>query len=230
MKQLVTQAIILARTDYGEADRILTVVTPTYGKLRLLAKGVRRVKSKLAGGIELFSVSEITFIKGRSEIGTLISTRLITHYGHIVEDLDRTMTGYELIKQFNKMTEDEPEAAYFDLLHHVFAALNDATVSLPLIRLWFCAHSLKLAGHTPNLQADSTGAVLDSQGLYDFDFDSMAFMPVPEERARFWAGHIKLFRLVFAEYTPKAIAQVQGIEPFVPATLSLTETIRRQVA
>ena len=57
MKQLVTEVIILARTDYGEADRILTVLSPEYGKLRLLAKGVRRVKSKLAGGIELFSVS-----------------------------------------------------------------------------------------------------------------------------------------------------------------------------
>jgi len=39
----------LSRTDYGEADRILTVLTPDYGKLRLLAKGVRKVKSKLGG-------------------------------------------------------------------------------------------------------------------------------------------------------------------------------------
>ena len=41
MKQLVSQAVVLSRTDYGEADRILTLLTPDQGKLRLLAKGVR---------------------------------------------------------------------------------------------------------------------------------------------------------------------------------------------
>src|SRR5262245_10052748 len=123
MKQLVTEAIILSRTDYGEADRILTLLTPDQGKLRVLAKGVRRVKSKLAGGIELFSISTIIFIRGRGEIGTLISTRLVKHYAHIVADLDRTMAGYELIKEINKVTEDEPGPEYFMLLRQVFEVL-----------------------------------------------------------------------------------------------------------
>src|SRR5688572_14550778 len=123
MNQIVTTAIILGRTDYGEADRIITLLTPDHGKLRLLAKGVRRVKSKLAGGIELFSISSITFVKGRGDIGTLISTRLNKHYRQIVTDLDRTMVGYDLIKQLNKITEDEPEPEYFDLLKQVFEAL-----------------------------------------------------------------------------------------------------------
>lgn len=48
--QQVTDAIILTRTDYGEADRIITLLTPGHGKLRLIAKGVRRIRSKLAGG------------------------------------------------------------------------------------------------------------------------------------------------------------------------------------
>jgi DNA repair protein RecO (recombination protein O) len=73
MQQLQTRGIILSRTDFGEADRILTVLTPQQGKLRLMAKGVRKIKSKLAGGIELFSVSDITYIRGKGELGTLIS-------------------------------------------------------------------------------------------------------------------------------------------------------------
>ena len=60
-----TSAIILKRVDYGEADRILTLLTPDHGKLSLMAKGVRKIKSKLAGGIELFSISTITFAEGR---------------------------------------------------------------------------------------------------------------------------------------------------------------------
>ena len=120
MNQLTTQGIILSRTDFGEADKIITLLTPDHGKLRLMARGVRRAKSKLAGGVELFSVSDITYIKGRGEIGTLISARLITHYGRIVRDVTRTMLGYELIKQLNKVTEDEPEAEYFTLLEQTF--------------------------------------------------------------------------------------------------------------
>ena len=199
----------MSRTDYGEADRILTVLTHDYGKLRLLAKGVRRVKSKLAGGIELFSVSTITFVKGRGEIGTLVSTRLNKHYSHIVEDLQRTMVGYELIKQLHKATEDEPEPEYFTLLQHVFEALDDHAVPLPLIRFWFAAQIMHLGGHMPNLQTDERGNKLVADQTYDFDFDRMTFVANPLS-GRFTANHIKFLRLVFAGNTPRALLQVQG--------------------
>ncbi len=209
MNQIVTEGIILSRTDFGEADRILTLLTPDQGKLRLLAKGVRRVKSKLAGGIELFSVSTITFVRGRGEIGTLVSTRLVRHYGRIVQDLDRTMTGYELIKQLNKITEDEPEAEYFDLLKQAFEALDDATIPLSLVGFWFSAQLLRMAGHTPNLQTDAGGQKLDPQKLYDFNFDQMCFAAAPD-RGRFGASHIKFLRLSFSGHTAKVLAQVKG--------------------
>ena len=210
MKQLVTPAIILQRTDYGEADRILTLLTPEYGKVRLLARGVRRVKSKLAGGIELFSVSTITFAKGRGELGTLVSTRLVKHYDTIVQNLDRTMAGYDLIKNIHRTTEDEPEAHYFQLLQQAFEALDDAEVPLPLIRFWFDAQLLRVNGHTPNLQTDEQGRKLVADQLYDFDFDRMTFVTNPLN-GRFTPNHIKFLRLVFAGNQPKALMQVQGI-------------------
>lgn len=210
MKQLVTTGIILARTDYGEADRILTLITPDHGKLRLMAKGVRRVKSKLAGGIELFSVSHITFVKGRSEIGTLASTRLIKHYANIVKDLERTMAGYELIKQLNKVTEDEPEPEYFELLKDTFEALDDSQIPLQLIRFWFTAQLLRLGGHTPNLKTDERSRKLVADQLYDFDFDRMTFVSNPLN-GRFTANHIKFLRLAFAGNQPKVLAAVQGM-------------------
>ncbi len=207
MKQIVTQAIVLSRTDYGEADRILTLLTPDQGKLRLMAKGVRRIKSKLAGGIELFSVSTITFIKGRGEIGTLVSARLDKHYGHIVDDLDRTMFGYELTKELHKITEDEPEPEYFGLMNQVFEALDEAT-PLELIRFWFSAQLLRLGGHAPNLSTDILGQKLQPDKTYRFDHESMRYAPA--ENARFKADHIKFLRLAFAGHSPKVLAQVQG--------------------
>ena len=210
MNQIVTEGIILGRTDYGEADRILTLLTPEQGKLRLLAKGVRRVKSKLAGGIELFSISTITFVRGRGEIGTLISTRLSKHYGQIVADLDRTMLGYDLIKQLNKITEDHPGPEYFDLLKQVFEALDDPAISLALIRFWFAARLLQLGGHTPNLQTDVEGVKLEAGQKYDFDAESMCF----KERSsgRFDANAIKFLRLSFAGSAPHVLATVQGAD------------------
>lgn len=208
MKQIVTQGIILSRTDYGEADRIITLLTPDQGKLRLMAKGVRRVKSKLAGGIELFSVSTITFVKGRGEVGTLISTRLAKHYGHIVEDLDRTMLGYDLIKQLNKVTEDEPEPEYFELLNQAFEALDDPGIPAQLVRFWFSSQLLRLSGHAPNLSTDDNGQKLDPEKSYDFNPGQMCFSAAPH--GRFGASHIKFLRLSFAAHPAKTIAQVQG--------------------
>jgi DNA repair protein RecO (recombination protein O) len=72
MKRFKTNGIILARTNYGEADRIITFLTPDHGKVKVIAKAVRKSKSKLAGGIELFSISQISFIIGRGEINTLV--------------------------------------------------------------------------------------------------------------------------------------------------------------
>lgn len=215
MKQLVTPAIILTRTDYGEADRILTLLTPEYGKLHLLAKGVRRVKSKLAGGIELFSVSTITFMHGRSSggLGTLISTRLNKYYSSIVQDLDRTMLGYELIKQLNKITEDQAEADYFELLQQTFEVLDDDAVQLPLLRFWFQAQLLRLGGHTPNLHTDTAGTKLRPDQAYDFSFDAMCF--TPQQSGRFSAAHIKFLRLTFAGHSAKVLAQVQGSDALV---------------
>ncbi len=228
MNQLVTRAIILSRTDYGEADRILTVLTPQYGKLRLLAKGVRRVKSKLAGGIELFSVSEIAYIRGRGDIGTLVSTRLQKYYGHIVQDLERTMTAYELIKQLNKLTEDEVEEAYFTLLQDAFVALDDAAVGLPLIRFWFSAQLLRLEGQTPNLQTDDHNEPLQADRTYAYNSDRMAF--TPDDRGTFDASVIKVLRLTFNGATATALQHIQGIDALVPAAARLVQSLQQHAA
>jgi DNA repair protein RecO (recombination protein O) len=210
MNQQLTTAIILKRTDYGEADRILTLLTPDHGKLRVMARGVRRVKSKLAGGIELFSVSHITYIPGRGEVATLISTRLDRHYGNIIKDIERVQLGYELIKRLDKITEDEAEAEYFHLLQNGFDALDDAQIPLALVRLWFSAQLLRLSGHTPNLQTDSVGEPLDAQQKYNFDVEAMIF--TRHDNGRFTSSDIKVLRLLFSDNQPSVLAKIQGVD------------------
>ncbi len=214
MKQLLTKAIVLSRTDFSEADRIITLLTPSAGKVRLVARGVRKNKSKLAGGIELFSISDITYMNGKGELGTLISARLDKHYGNIIQDINRVQLGYDLIKLLNKTTEDNPEAEYYHLLEQSFAALNDSAHSTELIRLWFDSQLLQLAGHEPNLYTDSTGKKLVPAKAYSFDLDSMSFLEHPS--GHFTASHIKTLRLLFGRHTIAALTPVQGIAELLP--------------
>lgn len=225
MRQLTTRGIVLSRTDYGEADRIITLLTPDHGKLRLMARGVRRAKSKLAGGIELFSTSDITYMPGKGEIGTLISTRLIKYYDSVVKDIDRVQTGYDLIKQMNKLTEDNPEEDYFELLRLSFIALDDAAVDLELLRTWFQAQTLKLNGHTPNLLTDTEGRPLAADRLYNFDIDNMSF--IDHSAGRFMPAHIKVLRLLFSANPPATLSQVQGITALLPACASLIQSMQQ---
>jgi len=212
MNQVRTHAIILSRTDYGEADRILTLLTPDHGKVRAIAKAVRKSTSKLAGGIELFSVSDICFVAGRGELKTITSTRLIKHFGNIVKDINRTHTAYDLIKQLDKATEDNTEPGYFHALEQALAALDDININYELTRLWFEMQLLKLAGHAPNLTSDSEGVKLDASKTYDFDFSEMAFVQPHQRQGSFGCDHIKFLRLGFSAASPGLLQRVKDTD------------------
>jgi DNA repair protein RecO (recombination protein O) len=208
MKTIVTRGIVLSRTDFGEADRIIHFLTPDQGKVTGIAKGVRKSKSKLAGGIELFSVSELSFIVGKSEIYTIISARLLTHYDNIVKELDRTSVAYECIRLVNKATEDNPEAAYFKILRDSFEALDDLSLDPRVTDGWLKMQIIKLAGHTPNLKTDCEGEKLLEENSYKFDFDSMCFDLNKSGRESLDANHIKFLRLGFAAARPEILHKV----------------------
>jgi DNA repair protein RecO len=221
--QIITTGMVLARTDFQEADRILTILTPDCGKQRVIAKGVRRQRSKLAGGIELFSVSDLTILPGRGELGTLVSSRLKTHYGNIVKDIQRTMLGYELLKRMNKLTEDAAGQEYFDTLNAAFMGLDDLELPIELAELWFTMQLLRITGHTPNLKTDDKGQPLDADKKYLFDFDAMSFSK--QAKGPFNAKHIKLMRLGRGTESPVILKQVTDASAFAPDTLKLAKNI-----
>jgi DNA repair protein RecO (recombination protein O) len=225
MNRYVTQGIVLTRTDYAEADRILSFLTNDHGKVRAIAKGVRKSKSKLAGGIELFSVSDLTLIIGRGELNTLISTRLVRHYGNIVKNIERTNFAYELLKTINRATEDEPETAYFKLLDAGLAALDDAVLDSDLTKLWFDMQLLKLAGHIPNLHSSSTGVKLADSKTYNVNLEQMSFEPA--SRGLLTANHIKFMRLGFRSGRPQTIQRVNDAAGLAAVCAPIIQTMLR---
>ncbi len=225
MKTIVTTGLVLARTNYQEADRIVTLLTPDHGKVRVIAKGVRKSKSKMAGGIELFSVGDITYIPGKRDLHTLISTRLKTHYGDIVKDINRTMFGYELLKQINKITEEVVEREYFDLIVSALEGLDNADVPLELTELWFDMQLLKLTGHMPNLTTDKSGHKLEINKSYVFSFDDMAF--AEREQGSSDAKLIKFLRLSSAASQPSILSKVEGSEKVSVEALQLVRSMAK---
>jgi len=211
MNNLTTRGLVLNRTNYGEADRIITVITSDLGKINLIVKGARRSASRLAGGIELFSVSELTIIRGRSDLATLISARPKDQFAHISSDLERIELGFYLLNLINKTTEANAEADYFNLLAIALHSLNQPATAPQIVKNWFEAQLIKLSGHQPDLKSDQAGQPLKVAQSYEFNMSKMAFAADPA--GRYTERHIKLIRLLFSGQNPARLSRVEAVVP-----------------
>lgn len=145
-----TDAIILRRADFGEADRIITVLTPDRGKIRLLAKGVRKTTSRKAGHVELFMLTNLLVARGRTW-DIISQAEIVETYRHLREDLDKTSQAYyvaELVDRF--LEEHDPNQPLFELLAVTLARLEHLD-NLFLVLRYFEMHLLSLTGFQPQL-------------------------------------------------------------------------------
>ncbi len=147
-----TDAIILRRSDFGEADRLLTVFTPQRGKLRLLAKGARKTKSRKAGHIELFTHAALQVARGRN-LDILTQADTVESYRSLREDLGKISHAYYVAELTDRFTEeDDPAPPVFQLLALTLARLNDGNASQQYLALrFFELHLLGLTGFQPQL-------------------------------------------------------------------------------
>lgn len=175
MNKKTDKGIILSRTDFGESDRILTVLLKENGKARVVAKGVRKTKSKMAGGIELLSEAQLGFIQGRGEMLTLTSSRLISHFGNIVQDYDKTQLAYEVLRTVNKVVDDGHGQDYYPLILSSLEYMDEDKLDQYDVRIWFYMTLLKLMGNSINLKTDSKGQALEEADKYSFDREGSCF-------------------------------------------------------
>ncbi|MDB5180960.1 MAG: hypothetical protein JWO54_723 [Candidatus Saccharibacteria bacterium] len=215
MKTLRTKAIVLRRTNYSEADRILQLLTPE-GRRSVMAKGVRREKSKLAGGIELFAISDVVIGDGKGDLGILTSAQLIIFYRHILEDYDRLQFGYRAVKLVSKASDAVDEPEWFDLLAEVLAALDAITIPSELIETWFLLRYSALLGRELNLELDIDGAPLSADLKYRYDSGEEGLRPLLS--GEITSDHIKLLRLI-ATRSLKVLVQIGGIGEILPECL-----------
>ena len=174
--ELRTEAIVLKRTNYGETDRILAILTPE-GKRSVLAKGVRKERSKLAGGIEMFCVSEVVLHLGRGELAILTSAKMKAFYKNILANFEVLEAASEILKKITKVAEGTDNADYYKITKECLAAL-DKGAPRETVLTWFYFNVVRVGGEQMNLFYDANGDKLIEDGRYNWDAYEKVLRPV----------------------------------------------------
>lgn len=211
MKPERTQAIVLRRTDYGESDRILQLITPL-GKRSAMARGVRKPRSKLAGGVELLAESEVLLRPGKGELMVLSSARMVTFYRQILADYDRLQFAYEVLKLVSRASEHADSSEWFTVTKEVLAGLDDPSTSLALTKAWFYIQYARLMGDELSTQRDALGELLRADQTYRYNVGEKAL--VPHDAGDITANHIKVLRLL-AERPLHVARHVSGLSEYL---------------
>jgi DNA repair protein RecO (recombination protein O) len=135
-RRYTTEAIVLSRFDYGEADRILTLITPGGGKLKAIAKGVRRPTSRLGGSLEPFAELRVALAHGRTfEVVTQVD--VIHAWLNLRDDLVSFGTASYFAELANgTMEERHASETVYLLLKRAYEIL-DAGMAPSRVARWF---------------------------------------------------------------------------------------------
>jgi DNA repair protein RecO (recombination protein O) len=145
-----TEALILHRSDFGEADRLLNVFTPRLGRLRLLAKGVRKPSSRKAGHVEPFTHVNLLVARGKT-LDLVSQADILEPFRQLHEQLERASLAYYVAELITTFTEEHDEnAPLFDLTRATLRSLSDARDPLLALR-FFELRALGLLGYQPQL-------------------------------------------------------------------------------
>lgn len=211
MKINKINAIVLRRTNYGEADRILQLLTPN-GKINAIAKGVRKEKSRLSGGIELFSICEISVTEGRGELGVLTSARLIKFFDNIIKDYDKMQFAYQANKLIATISDESDGSDNYDTLLETLMGLNSNSVDLRLVEAWFYIRYADLTGYGLSLYYDIENNKIVESKNYQYNSNERGLIPADDGNLS--SSHIKLLRLI-ATKPIKTLTQIGGIESII---------------
>lgn len=142
-----TEAVVIRRSDFAEADRLLTLITPA-GKRRVIAKGARKTTSRLAGHIELFSHTTVLLAVGRT-FDIVTQSAVLHAFDELRGDLNRISAAYYVTELIDRLIEEDDENPLsFELLVETLGAL-DTSRSPDLVLRYFELHLLGHVGYRP---------------------------------------------------------------------------------
>lgn len=147
---LSVEAIVLRHSDWAEADRLLVLYTREAGKLRAVAKGARKLRSRKAGHLEPFTRVRLLLAHGR-DFWIVTQAETVEAYLPLREDLLRTAYGAYVIELLDRFTYDEGEnRALYALAADTLARVNSEADPFLAVR-YFEIRLLDLTGFRPEL-------------------------------------------------------------------------------
>jgi DNA repair protein RecO (recombination protein O) len=146
------QGIILRTMRLGEADRIVTILTQGSGKVRAVAKGVRKTRSRFGGRLEPFTHVDVLLYRGR-ELDIVTQCETITSFRVIREDYTRFAAGEAILEATDRVAEDrERNVRQFMLLLGALRALAEGSDPATVVDAYLLRLA-SLAGFRPHLRA-----------------------------------------------------------------------------
>lgn len=144
-----TEAVVLRRQELGEADRLLTIYSPGHGKLRVVAKGVRRPRSRKAGHLELFARTDLMLARGH-DLDIVTQAEVVEPYPGLRDDLVRlghAAYAVEILDCFAVAEENRP---LYRLIVETLGRLSEGGEPAVVVR-FFELRLLELVGYRPEL-------------------------------------------------------------------------------
>lgn len=203
-----THGVILKRRASGDADRILTVFTPSYGKIELIGKGIRKPTSRKAGHLESFNHASLLIAQARTwDIITEAET--VESYTHLRQNLDTIgQAAYvgELVDSFTEVNDDNQPL--WDILLVTLRQLDEAakkpeSLDMKVLLRWFELHLLGITGFQPQL--------FSCLGSGEPLIEETNYLSIPE-------GGL---------YSPQSAAHLENLEPVEPNILKVLRHLQR---
>lgn len=159
------QGIVLRGYPFGEADRVVVLLSPNMGKIRAVAKGVRKTKSRFGGRLEPFTHVDLLLYEGRN-LDTITQVSVIEAFPHVRADLDRVLAAGTMVEAIDIISQEaEASHRYFLLLQRGLRALEIAPPHPDLV-VAYLLHVSALVGLAPALDSCAECGRPDNLGRF----------------------------------------------------------------
>lgn len=138
-----TRAVLLRSVDFGEADRVLTLLTDAHGRIGVIARGARRSQKRFGGALEPFAVIEASVALGTGELGRLAEARVLRAFPRLLSRLDAMREAghaLDLVRRVAPQRHGDPRL--LDAVEALFEELDETSASVGA----FARASLRVLG------------------------------------------------------------------------------------
>lgn len=161
------QGIVLRGYPFGESHRVVVLLSPNHGKLRTVAKGVRKTKSRFGGRLEPMTHVDLVLYEGK-ELDTITQVSVINGFPNVRNELDRVLAAGTMIEVVDAVVqEDDPSLRMFLLLQRGLTVLDSGPPHPDLVTA-FLLKAADIVGLAPAFDTCSGCGTTDNLKRFNF--------------------------------------------------------------